>query len=210
MKSSEFFVPNVHFFNMASWIAAYKPEIKTYEHKTALDFGGWWADTLDIPHDLLEQTATGDMQPLTVEAMLGHKINIAATAACYSPRGLSHGREVIGYMALTGTEPTDYESSCGVLGSLIVRPESRGKGIGSLLVKRLLEECMLAAEISVLDCSGGFKAYCNELSKPLFVKHGFWDLGTVRDKHHMVYEYEGTGVSQLDILTRTRSKKPNL
>lgn len=76
---------------------------------------------------------------------------------------------LMGYIAIKNLS----EEGVGQVGSLIVNPYHRGKNIASLGIGYILKN----ASQKLPELTAGF-AYANELSTPLFIKHGGEPVGT--------------------------------
>lgn len=80
-----------------------------------------------------------------------------------------HGVTVAGYMAQTAY----YEhAKTAEVGSLIVNPDYRGKGIGTELIRRVTSRVLLSGAMGDQDIET-ILAFCNPLSAPLFQKRGY-------------------------------------
>lgn len=125
------------------------------------------------------------MKPIDRATMLERPLGLVAVGIVSMPRGFEM-HHPLAYASVSGT--TDYEGSkLAVMSSVIVRHCARGIGLGFYTVESVLE---VAGSDEAIAEHGheGYIARCNDVSKGLFVKHGFEQRTEEQGKYIMVRE----------------------
>lgn len=127
----------------------------------------YWSPSLE---DLLAFTQEADMKELSSDDIKNHFLGCSIVGSRYQLPFANH-HSVLSYAGITGSD--DFQGKlCAIIGGVIVHPEARKIGLGSLTVNWLIQTASSNRLQDQLKYDG-FIARCNKISIKLFAHLGF-------------------------------------